>query len=74
MVGIGSQPFWLHWMQDRKPRRHAPDFLVRFSDGTALVLDSRPLDLIKERDAQAFAATDAACVRVGWPYGVGASG
>lgn len=34
VVGIVSQPFWLLWTPERgKPRRHAPDFLVRSADG-----------------------------------------
>ncbi|MEV5834617.1 TnsA-like heteromeric transposase endonuclease subunit [Nocardia sp. NPDC052112] len=32
VVGIVSLPFWLSWLdENRKPRRHAPDFLVQLS-------------------------------------------
>ena len=42
VVGIVSQPFWLCWtVAGGKPRRHAPDFLVRRADGAVMVLDSR---------------------------------
>ena len=62
-----SQPFWLVWRDERgKQRRHAPDFLVRLTGGRRLVLDSRPLELIGDRDRAAFAR--AATPRpVGWP-------
>lgn len=71
VVGIVSQPFWLVWTPERgKPRRHAPDFLVRSADGTVAVLDSRPLHLVRERDREAFAAAGRACAAVGWGYAV----
>ncbi|WP_280421014.1 TnsA-like heteromeric transposase endonuclease subunit [Nocardia carnea] len=71
VVGIVSQPFWLVWTPERgKPRRHAPDFLVRSADGTVAVLDSRPLHLVGERDRKAFAAAGRACAGVGWGYAV----
>jgi hypothetical protein len=42
VVDIVSQPFWLLWTPERgKPRRHAPDFLVRSAHGAVLVLDSK---------------------------------
>ncbi|WP_315986719.1 hypothetical protein [Streptomyces sp. STR69] len=25
VVGIGSQPFWFHWYDGERERRHAPD-------------------------------------------------
>ncbi|MBB4922333.1 TnsA-like heteromeric transposase endonuclease subunit [Kitasatospora kifunensis] len=71
VAGVASQPFWLLWDQGgRQPRRHAPDFFVRLADGGVLVLDSRPLERIAERDREAFAATEAACAEVGWRYAV----
>jgi hypothetical protein len=51
-------------------RRHAPDFFARLADGGALVIDSRPLDRIGERDLEAFTAAGAACARLGWRYAV----
>lgn len=71
VVDIVSQPFWLLWTpQWGKPRRHAPDFLVRSADGTMVVLDSRPLHLARERDRVAFTVTGRACAGVGWGYAV----
>ncbi len=62
VVGIVSQPFWLFWTPvGGKRRRHAPDFLVRLASGAVMVLDSRPAQLIGERDREAFAATGQAC-------------
>lgn len=70
VTSIASQPFWLYWRMDGSPRRHAPDFFARLVDGSALVVDSRPLDLIKKRDAEAFEATEQACLSLGWRYAV----
>ena len=45
IVGIASQPFWLHWRDENgRPRRHAPDFFARRADGSGLVVDVRPDD------------------------------
>lgn len=69
VTAVASQPFWLVWTApDGSRRRHAPDFFARLAGGGALVVDSRPLDLIEERDAQAFDAAEQACRRVGWRY------
>jgi hypothetical protein len=71
VVGIFSQPFWLTWPGPTgKRRRHAPDFLVQVDDGGVVVLDSRPLELIKDADRDAFATTERACSLVGWRYAV----
>jgi hypothetical protein len=66
---VSSQPFWLRWRDDEgRPRRHAPDFFARRSDGTGVVVDVRPDDLIPARDAEMFAVTAAACKAAGWGY------
>jgi hypothetical protein len=71
VINIVSQPFWLVWTPERgKPRRHAPDFLVRSAAGAVLVLDSRPLELIEDRDREAFEVTGRACGELGWRYAV----
>jgi hypothetical protein len=71
VVGIVSQPFWLFWTPvGGKRRRHAPDFLVRLAGGAVMVLDSRPAQLIGERDREAFAATGRACAALSWRYAV----
>jgi hypothetical protein len=68
VVGIASQPFWLFWTEGDKRRSHAPDYFARRVDGTAVVVDCRPLDRIKPRDAVAFETTKRACQDVGWDY------
>ena len=68
VVGLASQPFWLHWTVEAERRRHAPDYFVRKADGTGVVLDVRADDRIEPRDAQAFEATRRACGLVGWEF------
>jgi hypothetical protein len=68
VVGIASQPFWLFWDEEGRRRSHAPDYFARLGDGRAMVIDCRPADRIKPRDAAAFAATERACELVGWEY------
>ena len=71
VTAVVSQPFWLLWRSPGgKVRRHAPDFFVRVAGGGVLVLDSRPLDRIGDRDREAFAATRRACELLGWRYAV----
>jgi hypothetical protein len=70
VTAVASQPFWLLWRAGGKVRRHAPDFFARLDGGGALVVDSRPLDRIGERDREAFAAAGAACAVLGWRYAV----
>jgi len=74
VVGIAAQPFWLLWTTpEGKPCSHAPDYFARSAGGAALVMDCRPADRIKPRDADAFAVTRAACELVGWRYEVAGS-
>jgi hypothetical protein len=69
VTGFASQPFWLLFHgEDGSARTHAPDFFARRADGSAVVLDCRPDDRIRLRDAEAFAATERACAAVGWQY------
>ena len=69
IVGIASQPFWLHWQDDdKRSHSHVPDYVARRLDGGAVVVDCRPLERIKPRDAAAFEATRQACELVGWDY------
>lgn len=69
VVGIASQPFWLYWT-DGEGRRvsHAPDFFARRSDGSAVVVDCRPVDRRPPADVVKFDATAAACASLGWEY------
>ncbi|CAM5629692.1 hypothetical protein SMICM304S_09704 [Streptomyces microflavus] len=68
VVGMASQPFWLHWHDGERERRHAPDFFVRRADGSAAVVDVRADDWIAPRDAEAFDLTRRACAEVGWTF------
>jgi len=68
VVGIASQPFWLHWSDVDSVRRHLPDYFARRADGSGLVVDVRADDRIEPSDAQAFAVTAAACAEVGWQF------
>jgi hypothetical protein len=68
VVAFASQPFWLFFRAGSKIRSHAPDWFARHADGRATVIDCRPDHRIKERDAAAFAATNAACDLVEWRY------
>jgi hypothetical protein len=68
VVGVAAQPFWLHWREGHRERRHAPDYFVRLGDGSAAVIDVRPDDRIAPKDAEAFAATARACAQAGWCY------
>ena len=65
---FSSQPFWLTWRVGSRIRRHAPDYFARLADGTGVVIDVRADDQIGPEDAEAFAATNAACESVGWIY------
>lgn len=64
VVGIASQPFWLHWHDGREARRHAPDYFVRLADGRARVVDVRSADRLDERTEDAHEA----CGAVGWEF------
>jgi hypothetical protein len=68
IASFASQPFWLSWADTDRARSHAPDFFARTADGTGVVVDCRPADRIRPRDAEAFAATERACREVGWQY------
>ncbi|MGA4839212.1 TnsA-like heteromeric transposase endonuclease subunit [Streptomyces sp. G45] len=68
VTGIASQPFWLHWHDGSRRRRHAPDYFVRLADGTGWVVDVRAADRVDEIAAEAFAATKRACRAVGWEF------
>ncbi len=69
ITGIASQPFWLHWLDERgRPRRHAPDFFARRAGGGGVVVDVRPDDRIPAMDAEVFRVTALACARAGWEF------
>lgn len=66
VAAISSQPMWIDWAGT--PRRHAPDFFVRFRNGSAAVVDVKPLLRIKPDDVEAFDWTSALCGELGWEY------
>jgi hypothetical protein len=68
VTAVASQPFWLHWHDGRRSRRHAPDFFARLADGTGVVVDVRADDRIEPRDAEAFEVTARACESAGWEF------
>jgi hypothetical protein len=68
VVALSSQPFCLRWADQPGARRHVPDFFARLADGSAVVIDVRPDELVGADDAEVFAATGRACAAVGWGY------
>ncbi|WP_431968043.1 TnsA-like heteromeric transposase endonuclease subunit [Actinacidiphila sp. bgisy160] len=68
VVGISSQPFWLHWHDGERERRHAPDYFVRRADGSAMVVDVRADDRIEPKDAEAFEVTRLVCAQAEWRF------
>jgi hypothetical protein len=69
VAAVSSQPFWLHWRDETgRARRHAPDFFVRRTAGSALVVDVRPDDRIAGKDTEAFAAMAEVCRLAGWEF------
>jgi hypothetical protein len=68
VVAVSSQPFCLRWAGQPGGRRHVPDFFARLADGSAVVIDVRPDELVGADDAEVFAATQRACAAVGWGY------
>ena len=68
VVAVSSQPFCLTWAGRLRARRHVPDFFARQADGSAVVIDVRPDELVGADDAEVFAATQRACAAVGWGY------
>ena len=51
VTAFSSQPFWLRWHDGRRTRRHAPGFFARRADGTGVVVDVRPDDLLSPQPA-----------------------
>jgi hypothetical protein len=65
VIGVASQPFRIHWPDGR---HHVPDFFVRRSDRSVLIVDVRADDRIDAAAAELFARTDVMCSAVGWDY------
>jgi hypothetical protein len=65
---FASQPFWLIWPGQQGERKHAPDFFARLADGTGVVIDVRPDDLVDPEAAEVFDVTASACSQAGWEF------
>lgn len=69
VVGVAAQPFWLSWCDDSDSTvRHAPDYFARRGDGSAIVVDCRPIERRNDGDRAKFEATRRVCARLGWEY------
>jgi hypothetical protein len=68
VIGFATQPFWLFWRDHNRQRAHAPDLFARLDNGTGVVIDCRPAELLRPDDAAAFNATAHACADIGWAY------
>nr|WSX74384.1 TnsA-like heteromeric transposase endonuclease subunit [Streptomyces sp. NBC_00899]WSX75768.1 TnsA-like heteromeric transposase endonuclease subunit [Streptomyces sp. NBC_00899] len=68
VVALASQPFRLAWTDGERERRHTPDYFARLLDGTGVVVDVRPENLVDEATAEVFAFTARVCEEVGWQF------
>lgn len=68
VVALASQPFRLAWAGGGREREHTPDYFARLKDGTGVVVDVRPKDLVDEDAAEVFAFTARVCKAVGWQF------
>ncbi len=68
IVRVSSNPFWLLWPNDAGPKRHAPDFFARRTNGSVLVVDVKPESRITDNDRAQHARTRDVCVQLGWEY------
>ncbi|MGW2482470.1 TnsA-like heteromeric transposase endonuclease subunit [Streptomyces sp. NPDC001571] len=68
VAGVASQPFWLHWHDGARERRHASDYFVRRVDGSAVIRSSAWTSGSSPKDAEAFEVTRIACAQAGWHF------
>jgi len=68
VTAVSSQPFWMHWKNGKRARRHAPDFFARLAGGTGVGIDVRADDRIEPEDAGAFDMTARACAAADWEF------
>jgi hypothetical protein len=68
VTGISGQPFALVWTDGAKRRSHVPDLFVRHRDGSATVVDCRPVDRADDDFYRNAAVTAGVCEAVGWAY------
>ncbi|OHU64930.1 hypothetical protein BKG85_04775 [Mycobacteroides chelonae] len=65
---VSSNPFWLLWPKDVGPKRHAPDFFARRTNGSVLVVDVKPEGRMTETDRIQQSLTRDVCTQLGWEY------
>ncbi|WP_399934955.1 TnsA-like heteromeric transposase endonuclease subunit [Streptomyces kanamyceticus] len=65
MVGISSQPFSLHWRDDKRERSYAPDHFIRRTDGAAVVVGDVRADERVEPEGRRSVRGDASGLRSG---------
>lgn len=63
---VTSQPMWIDWSAPR--RSHAPDYFVRRTDGTALLVDVHAKEDTDAEDAAKFELTRRLSGALGWDY------
>lgn len=65
---VSSNPFWLLWPKGAGPKRHAPDFFARLTNGSVLVVDVKPEGRITDNDRAQHSLTRDVCTQLGWKY------
>ncbi|HEX9541075.1 MAG TPA: hypothetical protein VGA04_23160 [Streptosporangiaceae bacterium] len=66
VVGISSQPFCLFWTTvEGRVRSHVPDYFARRADGSAVVVDCRPV----ERRPDTWSRSTRRVGRASWSVG-----
>ncbi len=68
ICGISGQPFALSWTGELRRERHVPDFFARSADGSAMVIDCRPLERADEKFYFVAAITKSICQELNWEY------
>jgi hypothetical protein len=69
LIDVVSQPLRLRFEAGGVSREHTPDFLAVTRPGVWLI-DVRPESLIKDTDAESFAAAAEVALACGWRYAV----
>jgi len=71
VIGIATQPLWLLGDDDGAARRHVPDLLLSRNDGSFVVVDVKPADLVAHPKVEAvFGWTSRVCASQSWRYEV----
>ena len=64
---VAAQPFTLTWHDGTRDRHHTPDFLALI-DGRMVVINTRPVELVKDRLLEDSAAVGEVCLSRGWEH------